>query len=202
MGVVNQGEPLKLKMAKNSLFAILLRSPWWASLLLAGGLALLARLVLPERFAIAGALGTLPFVVIAAMAAWKQLRAPSAAQVENCLRQLSAMSARDFGDALETAFRHQGHEVQRLKAGAAELELSRGGQRTLVGLRRWKAASTGIEPLRELHAAMLRHEADGCIYVAGGEISEKAIAFAKEKNIRLLGRLELAQLVAGAPRSA
>jgi hypothetical protein len=30
---------LKLKMAENSLFAILLRSPWWASLGIALGLA-------------------------------------------------------------------------------------------------------------------------------------------------------------------
>jgi restriction system protein len=188
---------LKLKMAPNSLFAILLRSPWWASLLLAGALALLARLLLPERFAVAGALGTLPFVVIAAIAAWKQSRAPSAAQLERCLQQLSAMNTRDCSVALEAAYRRQGHDAQRLDGGA-DLLVSRNGRRTLVGVRRWKAASTGVEPLRELHAAMLRHDADSGTYFAGGEISDRARSFAKEKNIALLGKLELAQLVAGA----
>ena len=59
-------------MAENSLFAILLRSPWWVSLGVALALALLMRLLLPKDYAVAGMLGALPFVVIAAIAAWKQ----------------------------------------------------------------------------------------------------------------------------------
>ncbi|MBN8509743.1 MAG: restriction endonuclease, partial [Burkholderiales bacterium] len=69
---------MKLRMAENSLFAILLRSPWWVSLAIAAALALLARLLLPERFVAVGAFGAgFPFVVIAAIAAWRRLRAPS-----------------------------------------------------------------------------------------------------------------------------
>ena len=66
---------MKLKIAPNSLFAVLLRSPWWASLGIAVALALLMRLLLPKEYAVAGMLGAFPFVVIAAIAAWKQLRA-------------------------------------------------------------------------------------------------------------------------------
>ena len=113
-------------MAENSLFAILLRSPWWASLGIALGLALLMRLLLPEQYAVAGMLGSFPFVVIAAMAAWKQLRAPSAAQVSQTLERLQAMSSFEFGDALELAFRAQGHEVRRVDVPGADLELTLG----------------------------------------------------------------------------
>ena len=191
-------------MAENSLFAILLRSPWWASLGIALGLALLMRLLLPEQYAVAGMLGSFPFVVIAAMAAWKQLRAPSAAQVSQTLERLQAMSSREFADALEAAFRAQGHEVRRLNAPGADLELSLGHKRTVVGFKRWKAASVGVEALRELHAAKERLEADASLYVATGAVSEKAADFARESRVQLMGLAELAQLLVrvAAPKKA
>ncbi len=182
-------------MAPNSLFAILLRSPWWASLGLALGLALLMRLLLPEQYAVAGMLGSFPFVVIAAMAAWKQLRAPSAAQVSQTLERLQAMSSREFADALEAAFRAQGHEVRRLNAPGADLELTLGHKRTVVGFKRWKAASVGVEALRELHAAKERVDANASLYVAAGALSEKANDFARESRVQLMGLPELAQLL-------
>ena len=60
---------MKLKMAKNSLFAVLLRSPWWYSLLVVVVLAFAARALLPEPYVVVGIMGTFPFVVIAAMSA-------------------------------------------------------------------------------------------------------------------------------------
>jgi restriction system protein len=182
-------------MAENSLFAILLRSPWWASLGIALGLALLMRLLLPEQYAVAGMLGAFPFVVIAAMAAWKQLRAPSAAQVSKTLERLQAMSSREFADALEAAFRAQGHDVRRINAPGADLELTLGHKRTVVGFKRWKAATVGVEALRELHAAQSRLDADASLYVAAGAVSEKAGDFARESRVQLVRPAELATLL-------
>lgn len=185
-------------MAPNSLFAILLRSPWWASLALAACLALLARALLPERFAAAGMLASFPFVIIAAVAATRQWRAPSATETAQALQQLSAMTSRDFGNAVAAAWRAQGHDVQQVKGGGADLELSKGGRVTLLAFRRWKAASVGVEPLRELHAAQLRQEADASIYVAGGALSDKAQSFAKRVSIRIVDANELALLMRSA----
>ena len=182
-------------MAENSLFAILLRSPWWISLLIAGAVALLARLLLPERFVVPGMLGATPFVVLAALAARKQWHAPSANQVERLLQRLSAMGARDFSAVVEAAFRSQGHEVQRFNGPGADLELRKAGRCTLVSLRRWKAANLGVEPLRELQAAQQRHGADAGLCIAGGSISDKARAYAKAETIRLMDAAELAQLL-------
>jgi restriction system protein len=186
---------LKLKMAPNSLFAILLRSPWWASLGLAAGLALLARLLMPDKYVVAGMLGAFPFVLIAAIAAWKQLRAPSAAKTAQALQRLNSLNSRELGAAIEAALRSQGHEVRKLDAPGADLELLKAGHSTLLSWRRCKAASTGIELLRELHAARLRHEAGASICIAGGELSDKARSFAKAMNIRLMDMAELAQLL-------
>ena len=193
---------MKLKMAENSLFAILLRSPWWASLGLAIGLALLMRLLLPEQYAVAGMLGSFPFVVIAAMAAWKQLRTPSVAQLEQTMQRLQALSSQDFAQALEAAFRAQGHDVRRINGPGADLELTRGQQRSVVGFKRWKAASVGVEALRELHAAQLRLDADASLYVAAGAVSDKASDFARDAPVQLVGPAELAQLLrtSAAPR--
>jgi restriction system protein len=186
---------LKLKMAENSLFAILLRRPWWISLAIAAAVSLLARALLPADLAVAGMLGSFPFVVIAAMAAWRQRGAPTAAQRERLLQRVQAMSARDFAATVEAAWRSQGFEVRPLKGSGADLLLEKGGERTLLSLRRWKAASTGVEPLRELQAAREQQQADAGIYLAGGEVSDKARSYAREAGLRLIDAPELLQLL-------
>jgi restriction system protein len=191
---------LKLKMAENSLFAVLLRSPWWMSLGVGVALALLMRLLLPANYAVAGMLGSFPFVVIAAMAAWKQLRAPSASQITQTLERLQAMSSREFAEAVEAAFRAQGHEVTRLNQPGADLELMLSHRRTVVAFKRWKAASVGVEPLRELQAAQAKQEAEAALFVATGTLSEKAGDFVREHKLQLMGAPELAQLVRAAPK--
>ena len=67
---------------------------------------------------------------------------------------------------------------------------------TLVACRRWKATRTGIEPLREFDAATAERGAFGRMYVAVGEVTANARAFAAQKSIRLLHDEELARLLA------
>ena len=184
---------MKFEMAKNSLFAILLRSPWWISLLVAAGIFVAVRLVLPEIYAF---FVPLPFMVIAAYAGWQQLRAPSAARIAATLDAIRAMSWDDFSGAIEAAFRREGYAVGRFGGAQADFELTRAGRTSLLlACKRWKVVRTGIEPLRELHAAMRARDAHECIYAAAGEISDNARAFAAEKNIRLVHGAELAMLL-------
>jgi restriction system protein len=194
---------VKLRMAENSLFAILLRSPWWVSLAIAAALALLARLLLPERFVAVGAFGAgFPFVVIAAIAAWRQLRAPSPRAVEAALQRMRALGTAELLAAAEAAWRAEGWQVQRSAVAGADLLRERAGRRELWALRRWKAASQGVEPLRELQAACARHDdATGC-YLHAAAHSDKARDYARENGLRLVGAAEFAQqlLVGGALR--
>jgi restriction system protein len=181
---------MKLKMSENSLFAILLRSPWWASAAIAVGVFFLARFFVPPFYA---AFVPLPFVVIAGVVLWRQLKRPARRKVAARVQALRAMPREAFAAELEQGFRRQGYSVSRTAQGP--LELSKGGRTSLVDCRRWKATRTGVEPLRELHAAGQKREAHELIYVAAGEVTDNARSFAREKNIRLLGDAELAQLL-------
>ncbi len=182
-------------MNKNSLFAILLRSPWWISIAVGAGLFALARAMLPEAYAPYAIFTALPFLVIGSYAGWQQLRAPSAERIAATLESLRALSWDEFSRALENAFRRDGYSVSRLNIAGADLELTKSGRVSLVGCKRWKVARAGIEPLRELDATRQAREAHECIYVAAGEITENARAFAAEKNIKLLHDAELAKLL-------
>ena len=62
---------MDLRMNPNSLFAILMRRPWWVSGGIAVGLVALARLVLPQQWFIVGAASAIPFLAIAAIAGWR-----------------------------------------------------------------------------------------------------------------------------------
>lgn len=182
-----------MKVNENSLFAFLLRSQWWVSALIALAVVGLLRFLMPTMYAVAAAL---PFIGIAVYVAWKQLRAPSGRRIAAALQRLRAMPWNEFVGAVAAAYARAGYEVQRLDGEQADFELARGGRKTLVACKRWKATRTGIEPLRELEAARRAREAEECVYVATGEITGQARAFAAERNIRLLEGAELAKLLA------
>jgi restriction system protein len=192
---------MKLRMSENSLFAMLLRSPWWISFAIAAGIAALSKAILPAIPIAYAVFAALPFLVIGAMAGWRQLRAPSAKRVANTLETVRAMSWSDFSAAMEDAFRRDGYSVTRLDAAAADFEMTKAGRTSLLACKRWKVARTGVDPLRDLHAAKDAREAQECIYVAVGEITDGARKFALEKNIRLMHGAELAKVLPRAGRA-
>ena len=159
---------MKFKMAENSLFAVLLRSPWWISIAIAAVVALLAGALLPAQYRLVGAVSALPFVVIGAMAARRQWRLPSAAQVSQTLQAVGQMAWPEFAQRLEVAFQRQGYMVQRGGTAAVDFELQRQGRRTLVCARRWKSARIGLEPLRALQAAREAEDASDALFIEIG----------------------------------
>ncbi len=185
---------MRFKVAERSLFAYLLRSSWWVSIAIAIVVTLLARLILPSDMAAYSPSVAFPFVLIAGYVAWKQFQAPSTAQVAFTVETVSAMSWRDFSALMETALQRDGCEVKRT-SGVADFVLVKAGRKSLLSCKRWKAASHGLEPLRELDAARESQEAHEVIYVATGELSENARRFAQQHKIRLMQGAELAQLL-------
>ena len=182
---------MKLKMAENSLFAILMRSPWWISLAIAGAVIVVAIAALPPAYRYYGAFGGLPFVVVACVAAYRQLRLPSAAKVERTLDAVRAMSWNEFAAGVEAGLRADGYDVVRVERGEVDFEATKSHRRTLVGCKRFKVARTGIRPLADLHAACVAREADDAIYVAAGEFTDQARAFALAHRIRLVQPADL-----------
>ena len=185
---------LKLKVSENSLFSILLRSSWWISFAVALGVLVLARLIAPEAYFVPAASLALPFLVIGAIAAWKQLRLPGAARVTATAEAVNAMSWREFSALMEQAFQREGYTVTRLD-GAADFKLVKMGKTTLVCCKRWKAASHGLEPLRELDRRREAEEAHDALYVALDGVSDNARGFAGKHRIRLVEGQELAGLL-------
>lgn len=185
---------MKLEMNKNSIFAILLRSSWWISAAIAAGIFAVFRLVLPDAFAPYAFFVALPIMVIAGYAAWGQLRTLSPVAIEKTLETLRTMSWMEFSALVEKTYRGEGFTVTRV-SGEADFELVSNSRVLLVACKRWKAARTGIESLRALDAARRARGAEEGIYIAAGEISETANAFAGANNIRLVHGAELARLV-------
>ncbi|OAE58510.1 restriction endonuclease [Achromobacter mucicolens] len=186
---------MKLKMSQNSIFAVLLRSPWWMSagvavLLSAGGFA-----ALPLEYAAMGVFAAVPFAVISLMAAYKQMRAPSGARVQAVTEAVAAMSWADFSRTVEAGFRRDGCEVERLQAPGADFALSKDGHVAIVSAKRWKAARNGVEPLRELQAVREKRGAREAIYIALGDVSDNALQYAKAQGVSLMTAPELSKLL-------
>ena len=186
---------MKFKMSEKSLFAVLLRSPWWISFVLVAVIALAAGALLPKEYAGVGMLGGFPFFVIGCMAMWRQRNLPSAAELEKGMGMLSSMGWRDFSALLETAFTRQGYNVKHLN-GAADMQLEKKGVLTVVSAKRWKAAALGVESLRELVAARDALEARNCVCITLGQVSAKANEYAEQNRITLISDADLVMLTA------
>ena len=193
---------MQFKINENSLFAVLLRSRWWVSFAIAIAVSALALSFLPPLYAVAGFVMGAPFAVIGCIAAWRQFQAPSNKRIEKTVAAVRSMPWSDFARTLQDAYRRAGYEVQPVAGSAADFEIVKEGRRGLVSGKRWKVARTGIEPLRELVAAREATDAPDCFYVAVGEITDNARAFAVKHGIKLVGPPELAALLPPAKRGS
>ncbi len=185
---------MKFKMSDKSLFAILLRSPWWYSFLIAAVLLLLARVFLPEAIRAVGMLSSIPFAILGVIAAWRQRDKPSPERVSMALDQLAQMPWKQFLPIMEQAFVQQGFTVTQLNSNAADLQLEKLGRVTLVSCKRWKAATLGVEVLRDLKAMQVSQEASYSACISLSLPTGVALKFAKENAIQLICQDELASL--------
>jgi restriction system protein len=191
------------KVSENSLFAILLRSSWWISFAVALALLLLVRLFVPEEYLLPASSLALPFLIIGGIVAWKQFKRPGAKRVAATIEAVTAMTWREFSVLVEQAYRREGYTVAPL-AGSADFRLDKTvdlgsmgkkDKTTLVCCKRWKAASHGLEPLRELDRQLEAENAHEAFYVALDGVTDKAREFAGKHRIHLVGGPELTTLL-------
>jgi len=186
---------MKWKMSPNSLYAVLLRSPWWASLLVVLVIMLVSGALLPAEYRPFGMIGSLPFLCIGLYRAWQQGQAPNPKRVADALERAGKMSWREFSALLQQAYQRQGYEVTPLTGSAADFRLTFSGRTILVSGKRWKAAVHGVEPLRELLVAGRSQDVDVCVYISLGEVSAQAQLFAKNNGVTLVSGQVLASLI-------
>lgn len=185
---------MKLKMSENSVFAVLLRSPWWISFLVVAVFVGGSFALLPKDYVPFGVMGCFPFLVVGCIAAWRQSHAPDPAVVAQALTRLAAMSWRDFANGLERGYVRRGYTVTRLNSKAADFSVEKNGQTTLISCKRWKAASHGAEVFRTLVAEKESRGANRCLYVSLGGITDKALSLAQSAGIELMPETELAHI--------
>ena len=185
-----------LEPREGSLFAILSRSPWWVSLLIAGGMFAATRIFLPDLLAAAT---TLPFLGLAGYAAWLQSKEPSSKHVDATLSKLRAMRWPEFAAAISESFRRDGYDVTTSASAAADLLLRKNGYVTIVCAKRWKVAHCGVPPLRELSDAIRATEAREGWFVTAGELTESAAQFAAQHGLRVIRGAELVKMIGRRP---
>lgn len=185
---------MKFKMSDNSLFAILLRSPSWISFAVVAVFAAASVALLPKQYMPFGMMGAFPFLAIGCITAWRQWHAPSPAHLADMQTKISAMSWREFSEALEQAYLRRGNTVTRLNSPAVDFSLLKNASTTVVSCKRWKAASHGIEVLRDLVTEKEKQGADGCAYLSLRPVTDAASAFAQAQGIRLVAGEALVQL--------
>lgn len=177
---------MKLKLPKNSIFMVLLRSPWWVSAGIAAVIAVIGWAVMPPKYALYGMLSSVPFWVVSAMAGVRQMRVPSDARVASAMPLIRALSWPDFSAGIKQALVRDGFNVTRIDEAGADFLIVGTARKGVVACKRWKAATIGIEPLRDLYRTMEKHDAQECIYVSTGTFTPNAMQFAVDNKIRLL----------------
>lgn len=179
-------------MARETLFHILSRQPWWLSALVALLLFGITQLVWPPvAFFVA-----LPFLILAAYIGFKQMRGTAVVDPGPQLEVLKGMSWENFSLVVAEAYRRQGYTVTEALDAAYDFELVKNGRRTLLAARRWKVNSVGEGPLKALAAAVDRSDASNGICIAAGEFSANARSYAATSPVSLVSGVELVQLVA------
>jgi len=186
---------MKFKMAEKSLFAILLRAPWWVSFVVTLALALGLAALLPPAYKVVGAFGALPFLVIGFIAAWRQRNTMSSQRIAELTEPLANMSWQDFSALVEKGFLRQGYEVMRLNDGPADFKITKNARVTLVSAKRWKAAALGVDAVKDLLTASEKHDATSCFLIGLGRISEPALALAAKNSVSVMGPESLALLL-------
>ena len=182
-------------MAQETLFRILLRQPWWITVLVAVLLFALAQAIFPPLAPFIA----LPFAGLAVYIAYRQWRGSSPVDADARLASLRAMSWEEFSDLVTAAYTRHGYQVSAAERPGYDYTLTKGSRVTLLQCRRWRVNQVGVGPVRELARAVEREEATNGICISAGTFSEPARKLVATEPVTLVSSAELVELL-GASR--
>jgi restriction system protein len=194
---------------------LVLRLPWWVSLLCALVSYLLLRplagLHAPEPSAtldtalsafgqltaglaaVAQYLLPLAFLALAAVSAflhWKRRDLHATLTFGTGGPGLRGLAREDVSFLVAAAYRARGFRVRQAEEVARrngfDLRLDRGGERLLLQLRNWKSSAFDAGSLRGLFGALQGFRADRAVVLVSGRFTADAVAFAADKPIDLI----------------
>jgi restriction system protein len=200
---------------RKSIIDVLFVLPWWVSVIAAAVVYVVCAFALPAYFA------SSPFT--ADIGSTAKTAAPYAAALFllvgfgsfvrsflirrkfdsiGGLEGIRDLSRRQFESIVGEAFRRRGYSVMENAVdgpdGGIDLVLRKGGEKIYVQCKQWKKRRVGVKPIRELYGVIVAGGAKGGFFVASGDYSEEARAFAKRTGIQLIDGPKLAGMLAEA----
>lgn len=182
---------------------ILLKAPWWMSVVLALVAFIGLRWVAPALIGESGnraAIGkgvsqfapwpALILLILAAGSFILSRRKRELVDSQTGLESLRNVSWKHFEWMVGEAYRRIGYAVDdSLGSGAdggIDLTLRKDGETTIVQCKQWKVLSVGAPVVRELYGLLTHHGATQAIIVTSGRFTEEARSFAAGKPIELV----------------
>jgi len=115
------------------------------------------------------------------------------------IEKLRSMSWQEFERLVAQYYRQQGYQVEERGGaspdGGIDIIVSKGGTKTLVQCKHWRAFKIGIAPVRELLGVMTHSEAAAGILVTSGQFTTEARTFADDNPIDLVDGSSLMQMI-------
>ena len=175
----------------DTLFAILMRQPWWVTLLVGAGLFGLTYALFPPIAPFVA----VPFVVLAIYIAFMQWRKGSPSDVGQHLETLRGLSWEAFSAMVVRAYEKRGYAVLSSGGSGYDFKVTKDGQTMLIQCRRWKVNQVGAAPVRELAQAVEKSDAYRGICLSAGEFSQPALKLALDEPVSLVSGADLIELV-------
>src|SRR5712692_10687032 len=127
-------------------------------------------------------------------------------ELHQTMRDIQAMSWREFDDLVAAIYQVQGYAVEPRGGdspdGGIDLIVRKNNLTWIVQCKHYRRKWIEERPLRELLGVVTAKGVAGGIFVACGVFDEKALAFAKgNENLELIGGEQLRDLIAGAVRT-
>ncbi len=116
------------------------------------------------------------------------------------LSDIRGLSWRQFESFTAEAYKRQGYTVIETPEGpdnGVDLVLHKDGEKTYVQCKHWKAASVGVDKIRELLGSVTAGGAHNGIFVTSGNYTRPAREFARGCGIKLVDGDGLAALIGG-----
>lgn len=195
------------------MYDIFLRTPWWASFLVAGAAYAALNFGLPT-YVDESNLFLKPFEQLGPLfAPWIAglvLLAGAIAQFgkrsrrkllkrQSGLNSIRAMSWQSFERLVGEAYRQHGYKVEERGGGGADggidLVLRHKNEITLIQCKQWKTRQVGVATMRELYGVVVSENAIQGVLVTCGQFTPDARAFARGKPLELVNGTALLALI-------
>lgn len=206
-----------MRRKNESLAEILIKAPWWVSIIVAALVFAGMRWAFPaylsdkpstaalsHGIANIAPFGALFFLLIAGLSALYQKKRRALVDNQTSLQNLRDLHWQDFEWMIAESYRRQGYTADVAISGGADggvdVVLRKSDQTVFVQCKQWKTSSVGSPVIRDLYGAMNKARAARGIVITSGRFTKDAIDFATGIPIELVDGEKLLELLQGVQR--